>query len=610
MTSIVAGLFLVGLIGWGAFCQLKVNELRSEISGLHEEYELRLEEERSKYVECREKLSKVRNYAKSLSQYSEIPDVLAKLERRKAKSQQLVKRAREQAANIIATAQAEAIALTEQSRQSVDDDLKVVKARIEEKRKLAESIVSQAVLRADEIVETANRQSKEIMTEARNEAKSRSKKIDEKEKKIDRMLELANDFVIDVRKRADEKAEKIGGQAYEALKRYEFFERARAALKIEVDKHLIEHMYDYDSILDEWAREYGHHEAGQMLKFARQRTQKLVNRDLAGDTQYTDSLRRQFAIHFLLDAFNGKVETLLSKAKSDNYAKLKKELADSFVIINANGRAFEHTRITDEYRDARIDELKWACVIQKVKADSREEQRAIRERIRDEERAKKEYERAIRQARKEEELLEKALAKMRLQYEAAASEDRAAFMEKIGDLEAKLAETDGLIRRTQSMAELTKRGYVYIISNIGSFGVNKYKIGLTRRLNPEERVIELGGASVPFRFDIHAFIMSDDAPALEYELHKAFMDRQVNKVNKRKEFFEVSIQEIRQVVESMGIEANWTMEALASEYHDTLVLEKRMKDDADLRGRWVNEQLKFEPEDAFDEDAEQELFVE
>lgn len=95
-----------------------------------------------------------------------------------------------------------------------------------------------------------------------------------------------------------------------------------------------------------------------------------------------------------------------------------------------------------------------------------------------------------------------------------------------------------------------KAGYVYVISNIGSFGENIYKIGMTRRLNPQERIDELGDASVPFNFDVHAMIFSDDAPALETALHHAFENRKLNMVNSRREFFHVTLDEIKEVIKS------------------------------------------------------------
>ena len=126
------------------------------------------------------------------------------------------------------------------------------------------------------------------------------------------------------------------------------------------------------------------------------------------------------------------------------------------------------------------------------------------------------------------------------------------------------------------MAQQTKSGHVYIISNICSFGENVYKIGMTRRLNPLDRVRELGDASVPFSFDVHSMIFSNDAPKLENELHKIFSNHQVNKVNSKKEFFRVNIKDIREQLENMGIEAKWTMLAEAKEYRESLAIENEM----------------------------------
>ena len=120
-------------------------------------------------------------------------------------------------------------------------------------------------------------------------------------------------------------------------------------------------------------------------------------------------------------------------------------------------------------------------------------------------------------------------------------------------------------------------GYVYVISNIGSFGENIYKIGMTRRLNPQERVDELGNASVPFNFDVHAMIFSKDAPALENALHHAFDDRKVNMVNKRREFFNVSLDEIEKVVkENFDGSVEFEKTALAEQYRETLKIKQEI----------------------------------
>ena len=127
------------------------------------------------------------------------------------------------------------------------------------------------------------------------------------------------------------------------------------------------------------------------------------------------------------------------------------------------------------------------------------------------------------------------------------------------------------------MAQQTKRGHVYVISNIGSFGENVYKIGMTRRLEPEDRVKELGDASVPFSFDIHAMIFSEDAPKLEAALHNQFEQHKVNMVNPRKEFFNVTLDEIKNVVKSNHIDATFIDIPEAEEYRETKAILKKLQ---------------------------------
>jgi hypothetical protein len=153
------------------------------------------------------------------------------------------------------------------------------------------------------------------------------------------------------------------------------------------------------------------------------------------------------------------------------------------------------------------------------------------------------------------------------------------------------------------MAQHTKRGHVYVISNVGSFGEEIYKVGLTRRLEPLDRIKELGDASVPFEFDVHAMIFSDDAPALEHRLHKLLVRGQVNKVNHRKEFFRASLTEIRNELEAAGVEAKWTMKAEAQQYRETLAIERAIADDPEAFDAWMNRQLELDAEEAEEEES-------
>jgi hypothetical protein len=151
---------------------------------------------------------------------------------------------------------------------------------------------------------------------------------------------------------------------------------------------------------------------------------------------------------------------------------------------------------------------------------------------------------------------------------------------RVQTLEAELAAAHDLKERAIAQAQLTKVGHIYIISNIGAFGEGVLKIGLTRRLDPEERVKELGDASVPFPFDIHALIYSENAPALETRLHNHFWDKRLNWANDRKEFFRANLGEVNTALRELGLEANLLNVPEAREYRETLVAVERNRSDS------------------------------
>ncbi|MCX8487307.1 MAG: GIY-YIG nuclease family protein [Crocinitomicaceae bacterium] len=195
--------------------------------------------------------------------------------------------------------------------------------------------------------------------------------------------------------------------------------------------------------------------------------------------------------------------------------------------------------------------------------------------MREEEKARRDYEKAELEAGIEERKVQKSIdeAKKLLRKEGAEFDS---LNEKIKELETKLLLVQEYKERAISMAQQTKRGFIYIISNIGSFGEDVYKIGMTRRLDPTDRVKELGDASVPFHFDIHAMIYSENAPALENELHKAFVDKKINMMNNRKEFFRISLEdiELKMVEMNMTVDFIKTPEAMQYRESQNLALKK------------------------------------
>ena len=194
------------------------------------------------------------------------------------------------------------------------------------------------------------------------------------------------------------------------------------------------------------------------------------------------------------------------------------------------------------------------------------------EKEREEREAQREYERAIKKALKDEERAQEALEKKKRELaEEETQEKILKLQEQIQGLEKALSDARELRERAMSMAQQTKIGYVYVISNIGSFGKDIYKIGMTRRLDPMERVLELSNASVPFPFDVHTFIYSEDAPALEADLHRVFDSKKVNSINYRKEYFHVTLDEIKSALVKRGVDAKFVDEPDAFQYRECML---------------------------------------
>lgn len=229
--------------------------------------------------------------------------------------------------------------------------------------------------------------------------------------------------------------------------------------------------------------------------------------------------------------------------------------------------------VPDAYIAAKKEEIKLAYEIEEYKARQAEERKLSLQAQREELAAQREIERELKRAQKDEQEAQVKLERRRIELaQAKSAAEIARLNDHIQKLQAAIDEAQQRHERALSMAQQTRAGYVYVISNIGSFGEGVYKIGMTRRVEPMERVVELGDASVPFPFDVHAMIWSEDAPELEASLHRAFDDRKVNAVNGRKEFFRVSLDEVRSVLKDMDIDARLIDSPQAVQYRDTLAI--------------------------------------
>lgn len=268
-----------------------------------------------------------------------------------------------------------------------------------------------------------------------------------------------------------------------------------------------------------------------------------------------------------LTAFNSQVDTIVSGATIRNHesslAKIVK-VADTVERLGASSGV----KISPNYIDQRIRELELAIRYHEAKALEKELERERRAELREQARAEKELQAEKERLEKEHQHYLNVLNTVRESGDSA----------EIAKLEAKLQDIENGLNDVEQRNANIRAGYVYVISNLGAFGPNVVKIGMTRRLEPMDRVRELGDASVPFRFDVHALFFSEDAVGVEAELHRRFADKRVNRINLRREFFYATPLEVKK--ELAGIAGNlleFVDEPEAEQYR--LSLEMSSQDD-------------------------------
>jgi hypothetical protein len=292
------------------------------------------------------------------------------------------------------------------------------------------------------------------------------------------------------------------------------------------------------------------------------RTNWHVEGSLAKGKQMTDR-----NIRLTLRAFNGECDAAMANTRWNNANAMEKRIENARTQIDKHN-ASNTIEITDAYFRLKLEELR-------LTHEFREKVKTEREERADSARAAKEEQKLLREmerAEEEEVRYQRLLQKAKAEAASVVGPKLAAYTEQIAMLERDLADAHAKVVRAHAMAEMTKTGYVYVISNVGSFGPDFVKIGLTRRLDPADRIRELGDASVPFLFDTHAMIYSDDAPKLERALHVAFADQRVNATNMRKEFFRVSIEDVEVAVKRLAPGAPFFRDIEAQEYHETMAL--------------------------------------
>jgi hypothetical protein len=279
----------------------------------------------------------------------------------------------------------------------------------------------------------------------------------------------------------------------------------------------------------------------------------------------------------MLRAFNGECDAAIANVSWNNAQTMEQRVRKAFTDINKLGQV-EHIMISDLYLMLKVEELQMTHEYEQKRYTVREEQRRIREQMREDERTQKEIEKALEESASDEEKYAVAVSKARDEATRAMGAKLEKLTEQISKFEAKLDEARRKKERAIARAQLTKSGFVYVISNFGSFGEQVFKIGMTRRMEPMDRIYELSGAAVPFPYDLHVMLYSEDAPALEHELHRLFQDRRLNKVNARREFFhDVALEEIEGFVRKRGLSAQFVAIPEAREYRQTLVMRQQVQ---------------------------------
>lgn len=252
-------------------------------------------------------------------------------------------------------------------------------------------------------------------------------------------------------------------------------------------------------------------------------------------------------VRLLIRAFNGECDEIVRKVKFSNIDASINAIQKSSETISKLGRVIGIS-VPQDYVELKKKEAYLSYEYAQFKQQEKERLRELREQEREEAKLRKEIAEQRKKLDKERKQYEKALADIDKQIASASGDELEALNAKREEIVANLGEVDKASKDIDYREANQKAGYVYVISNIGSFGENVYKIGMTRRLDPMERVMELSDASVPFNFDVHAMIFTEDAPGLEAALHREFEDRKINKVNQRREFFHVTLDEIKEVV--------------------------------------------------------------
>lgn len=333
-----------------------------------------------------------------------------------------------------------------------------------------------------------------------------------------------------------------------------------------IQQLLIEHynLSDYDGLTSE--------ECKNKLTLLKNEEQDLIksNRYVIV-TVYGSKQEINNNIKQIIRCYNSECDNALMNISIKNIDAMRNKINRCFESIN---KIFliDGIQLSKRVLEYKLEELNLVYTYELKKEQEREQQKAIKEQMMEEEKVRREIEKQKAKIEKDQTQFLNEVTKLMSYLQKSQNDiERQLYVDKIKELEEKLKELETEKENVLEREANARAGFVYVISNIGSFGENIYKIGMTRRLEPMDRIKELSSASVPFEFDVHAMIFSDNAPELETTLHKYFEKQSVNRVNLRKEFFCASLDDIESVVkEKYNNTAEFNRIPVAKEYHQTL----------------------------------------
>ena len=375
-------------------------------------------------------------------------------------------------------------------------------------------------------------------------------------------------------KYAEEKRAKADAYYHDVKENTKSLESKRGALQEELQNLELDifigmvRIDDYENLKSD--------EIKNQLTLLRGKQDELIKNGSALKTTSNISTQKRIADNQkkqVLRCFNAECSNIIGSVTVKNVDASRAKIQRAFDTVNKLFTV-DGVQISSDYLASKFEELSLVYAYMLKENEEREQRKAIREQMVEEEKVRREIERAKQKIEKEESQFTNEVNKL-VGYLQKSKDDveRQLYIDKINDLQEKIkaleADKENVLQREQN----TRAGFVYIISNIGAFGEHIYKIGMTRRLEPMDRIAELSSASVPFPFDVHALIFSDDAPGLETILHQHFSNERVNKVNPRKEFFRVNLDKIKKVVlENHNATVKFVDIPDATEYRETLKL--------------------------------------